>query len=85
MLFVLENVSCKRAGKTVLSDLSVEFAQETTALTVNRLCGSGLQAVVSAAQAIQLSDADVTQLRAELQKQVDEAVTAKAELDAPYT
>jgi hypothetical protein len=33
----------------------------------------------------QLSDADVTQLRAELQKQVDDAVAAKAELDAPYT
>ncbi|MDP3138878.1 MAG: beta-ketoacyl synthase N-terminal-like domain-containing protein, partial [Burkholderiaceae bacterium] len=33
--------------------------QETTALTVNRLCGSGLQAIVSAAQAIQLGDADV--------------------------
>jgi hypothetical protein len=33
----------------------------------------------------QLSDADVTQLRAELQKQVDDAVTAKAELDAPCT
>ncbi len=32
--------------------------QETTALTVNRLCGSGLQAIVSAAQAIQLGDAD---------------------------
>jgi hypothetical protein len=31
-----------------------------------------------------LSDADVTQLRAELQQQVDEAVAAKAELDAPY-
>jgi acetyl-CoA C-acetyltransferase len=33
--------------------------QETTALTVNRLCGSGMQAIVSAAQAIQLGDADV--------------------------
>ncbi len=32
--------------------------QETTALTVNRLCGSGLQAIVSAAQAIMLGDAD---------------------------
>src|SRR4051812_13556674 len=32
--------------------------QDTTALTVNRLCGSGLQAIVSAAQAIQLGDAD---------------------------
>ena len=33
--------------------------QETPALTLNRLCGSGLQAVVSAAQAVALGDADV--------------------------
>jgi acetyl-CoA C-acetyltransferase len=33
--------------------------QDTTALTVNRLCGSGLQAIVSAAQSIALGDADV--------------------------
>jgi acetyl-CoA C-acetyltransferase len=32
---------------------------ETPALTVNRLCGSGLQAVVSAAQMILLGDCDV--------------------------
>jgi acetyl-CoA C-acetyltransferase len=32
---------------------------ETPALTVNRLCGSGLQAMVSAAQLIQLGDAEV--------------------------
>jgi len=32
---------------------------ETPALTVNRLCGSGLQAVVSAAQTIALGEADV--------------------------
>jgi acetyl-CoA C-acetyltransferase len=32
---------------------------ETPAFTLNRLCGSGLQAVVSAAQLIQLGDADV--------------------------
>jgi acetyl-CoA C-acetyltransferase len=31
---------------------------ETPAFTVNRLCGSGLQAIVSAAQAIKLGDAD---------------------------
>jgi acetyl-CoA C-acetyltransferase len=31
---------------------------ETPAFTVNRLCGSGLQAIVSAAQAIQLGDSD---------------------------
>ena len=33
--------------------------KETPALTLNRLCGSGLQAIVSAAQAIMLGDADV--------------------------
>jgi acetyl-CoA C-acetyltransferase len=32
--------------------------QETTALTVNRLCGSGMQAIVSAAQGIMLGDCD---------------------------
>ncbi len=32
---------------------------ETPALTVNRLCGSGLQAVVSAAQSIKLGDCEV--------------------------
>jgi acetyl-CoA C-acetyltransferase len=32
---------------------------ETPALTLNRLCGSGLQAIVSAAQMVQLGDADV--------------------------
>jgi len=32
---------------------------ETPALTVNRLCGSGLQAIVSAAQAIMLGDCQV--------------------------
>jgi acetyl-CoA C-acetyltransferase len=32
---------------------------ETPALTVNRLCGSGLQAIVSAAQTIALGEADV--------------------------
>src|SRR5215471_3201050 len=31
---------------------------ETPALTVNRLCGSGLQAVISAAQSILLGDTD---------------------------
>jgi acetyl-CoA C-acetyltransferase len=32
---------------------------ETPALTLNRLCGSGLQAIITAAQAIVLGDADV--------------------------
>jgi acetyl-CoA C-acetyltransferase len=34
--------------------------KETPAFTVNRLCGTGVQALVSAAQAIQTGDADVT-------------------------
>jgi len=34
-------------------------AQATPCLTLNRLCGSGLQAIVSAAQIIQLGDADI--------------------------
>ena len=34
------------------------LAVETPALTLNRLCGSGLQAVISAAQLIMLGDAD---------------------------
>ena len=32
---------------------------ETPAFNVNRLCGSGLQAIISAAQAIQLGDCDI--------------------------
>jgi len=34
-------------------------SQDAPALTLNRLCGSGLQAVVSAAQAVTLGDADI--------------------------
>jgi acetyl-CoA C-acetyltransferase len=34
-------------------------SQATPAFNVNRLCGSGLQAIVSAAQAIMLGDADI--------------------------
>jgi acetyl-CoA C-acetyltransferase len=33
--------------------------QEAPAMTVNRLCGSGLQAVISAAQAIKLGECDI--------------------------
>jgi acetyl-CoA C-acetyltransferase len=39
--------------------LSSGLSPESTALTVNRLCGSGLQAVISAAQSILLGDAEV--------------------------
>ena len=35
------------------------ITQDAPALTVNRLCGSGLQAIVSAAQAVTLGDAEI--------------------------
>ena len=45
----LARVACIKGG----------LPQETPALTLNRLCGSGLQAIVSAAQHILLGDIDV--------------------------
>jgi len=44
----LSRVACIKGG----------LPQETVALTLNRLCGSGLQAVVSAAQSIKIGDCD---------------------------
>ena len=44
----LSRVACIKAG----------LPQETVAMTLNRLCGSGLQAVVSAAQSIATGDCD---------------------------
>lgn len=44
----LSRVACIKAG----------LPQETVALTLNRLCGSGLQAVVSASQSIMTGDCD---------------------------
>ncbi|GAC1308993.1 MAG: acetyl-CoA C-acyltransferase family protein [Vulcanimicrobiaceae bacterium] len=45
----LSRVACIEAG----------LSHDTPALTVNRLCGSGLQAIVSAAQSILLGDTDI--------------------------
>ena len=45
----ISRVACIKGG----------LPQDTTALTVNRLCGSGLQAIVSASQMILLGDTDV--------------------------
>ena len=42
-----------------VATINAGLPKETPALTLNRLCGSGLQAIVSAAQAIKLGDADV--------------------------
>jgi acetyl-CoA C-acetyltransferase len=39
--------------------LNAGITQDAPALTLNRLCGSGLQAIVSAAQAVTLGDADI--------------------------
>src|SRR5699024_8160622 len=42
-----------------VATLDAGLPDTTPAFNVNRLCGSGLQAIVSAAQAIQLGDTDV--------------------------
>jgi len=42
-----------------IAAMDAGIPQETPAYNVNRLCGSGLQAIVSAAQTILLGDADV--------------------------
>ena len=39
--------------------INAGMSKESTALTLNRLCGSGLQAIISAANAIQLGETDV--------------------------
>jgi acetyl-CoA C-acetyltransferase len=44
-------------GRVAALDAGV--AETTPCLTLNRLCGSGLQAIVSAAQTIMLGDADI--------------------------
>lgn len=42
-----------------VAGMNAGMVKESAALTLNRLCGSGLQAIVTAANAIQLGDADV--------------------------
>lgn len=42
-----------------LASVNAGVTKDAPAMNVNRLCGSGLQAIVSAAQAIKLGDADV--------------------------
>lgn len=42
-----------------VASMDAGIPQETPAFNVNRLCGSGLQAIVSAAQAILLGDTDI--------------------------
>lgn len=42
-----------------IAAMGAGIPQETPAMTVNRLCGSGLQAIISAAQSIMLGDYDI--------------------------
>jgi acetyl-CoA C-acetyltransferase len=42
-----------------VAGINAGMPKESAALTLNRLCGSGLQAIISAANAIQLGDADI--------------------------
>ncbi|WP_151638705.1 acetyl-CoA C-acyltransferase family protein [Noviherbaspirillum aerium] len=42
-----------------VAGLNAGMARHSAALTLNRLCGSGLQAIITAANAIQLGDAEI--------------------------
>lgn len=42
-----------------VASMDSDIPKETPAFNVNRLCGSGLQAIISAAQAIMLGDTDI--------------------------
>lgn len=42
-----------------IAGLNAGMAKQSAALTLNRLCGSGLQALITAANTIQLGDADI--------------------------
>jgi acetyl-CoA C-acetyltransferase len=52
--------SAKDAYLARVAALKAGIPVEAPALTVNRLCGSGLQAIISAAQMMQLGEASVT-------------------------
>ena len=50
----------KDAYVSRIAALNAGIPQETPAFNVNRLCGSGLQAIISAAQSLMLGDADLS-------------------------
>lgn len=52
--------SAKDAYLARVAALNAGVPVETPALTVNRLCGSGLQAIISAAQMMKLGEAEIT-------------------------
>jgi acetyl-CoA C-acetyltransferase len=73
--FARATVDPKQAGQIVLGNvihceprdmyvsrvagINAGMVKESAALTLNRLCGSGLQAIITAANAIQLGDTDI--------------------------
>jgi acetyl-CoA C-acetyltransferase len=73
--FVRANIDPAEAGQIVFGNvihteardmyvsrvvgMNAGMVKESAALTLNRLCGSGLQAIVTAANAIQLGDTDI--------------------------
>lgn len=60
--FVLGNViycEPRDAYAARIAAIGAGIPQETPAQTVNRLCGSGIQAILSAAQSIMLGDCDI--------------------------
>ncbi len=54
---VISSADCGNIGRYV--GLALGLNNESTGMTVNRICGSGLQALISATQEIQLTDKDV--------------------------
>lgn len=54
---VISSAECGNLGRHV--GLMMELRNESTGMTVNRICGSGLQALVSAVQSIQCTDVKV--------------------------
>jgi acetyl-CoA C-acetyltransferase len=54
------STSARDAFLARVAALKADIPSEVPALTLNRLCGSGVQAIVSAAQMMKLGEADIT-------------------------
>lgn len=54
---VISSADCGNLGRHV--GLMLELSAESTGMTVNRICGSGIQSIISAVQTIQCTDANV--------------------------
>ncbi len=54
---VISSADCGNLGRHV--GLMMELDNESTGMTVNRICGSGIQSIISAVQSIQCTDVDI--------------------------